>query len=122
MNGGYWGFAALAVMTVVVVACDRGREEVSPGAIEVRGGELYFDPVQLTVRAGEEVTVNLRNVGSDDHTWVVLGAGQWITTGEVSTLDEGSVTFTIDHPGAYRVICGVPGHREAGMEGTLIVE
>lgn len=31
------------------------------------------------------------------------------------------VTFTPTEPGTYEFYCAVPGHREAGMVGTVIV-
>lgn len=114
----------MVVMTVALAGCGGGGEEASPGGLVVKGGTMFFDPVQITVQAGEEVTVTMQNVGSSRtfHNWVVLGASQFISTSKVVGGEEASVTFTIDQPGTYTVICDVAGHREEGMEGTLIVE
>jgi heme/copper-type cytochrome/quinol oxidase subunit 2 len=36
--------------------------------------------------------------------------------------DRVETTLTIAQPGAYAFYCAIPGHREAGMTGTLIIE
>ena len=33
-----------------------------------------------------------------------------------------TIRFTIDAPGTYRITCTVPGHADAGMTGTLVVD
>ena len=40
----------------------------------------------------------------------------------VSAGEQALVLFIPTEPGTYTFYCGVPGHCEAGMEGTLIVE
>jgi uncharacterized cupredoxin-like copper-binding protein len=32
------------------------------------------------------------------------------------------IKFTPTEPGTYQIICSVPGHKEAGMTGELIVK
>lgn len=116
----------LALMALTVAACGGDGDTPSPSGIEVRGTSYSFDPAELTVQAGEEVTVRFRNTDTGDtlHNWVVLGAEGGIFTGKLLPGEEQSVTFTIEQPGTYTIICEVtpPNHRERGMEGTLIVQ
>lgn len=83
------------------------------------GGALSFDQTELTASAGE-VTITLTNEAQIPHNVAVEGNG----VDEVSETvmgGETSLTLTLE-PGEYTFYCAVPGHREGGMEGTLIVE
>jgi plastocyanin len=82
-------------------------------------GNLSFDQTELTAPAGE-VTIELVNDSGLPHNVEVEGNG----VEEVSdTISEGSTELTVNlEPGEYEYYCAVPGHREAGMEGTLTVE
>ena len=120
--------AVLVIMTVALAGCGVGGEEVPPGVIVVRAMDFSFDPAELTIQAGQEVTILFRSSTALTwrvHNWVVLGAEEQIFTGKLLRGEEESVTFTIDQPGTYTFICdvvGVTNHRERGMEGTLIVQ
>jgi plastocyanin len=82
-------------------------------------GELAFDQTELTAAAGE-VTIELVNESTVPHNVEVEGNG----VEEVSdTITESTTELTLTlEPGEYEFYCAVPGHREAGMEGTLTVE
>ena len=53
----------------------------------------------------------------------------WISLEGLANVDAGArpgqtrtIRFTIDQPGTYRIVCTVPGHADAGMAGTLVVD
>ena len=82
-------------------------------------GSLVFDPTALEAKAGE-VEIDYTNPSPVSHSVAIDApggsAGDVVSGGEVST-----ATAKLD-PGAYTFYCTVPGHREAGMEGTLTVK
>ena len=121
MNWRVLGLGAMAFLALALVGCGGGAAGPAAVTLTVSGSEFAFDPTQLTVEAGQDVTVNFMNTGSIEHNWVVLDANGDISTGLVAAGGEGSVTFSVDQAGDYTIICDVAGHREAGMEGTLIV-
>lgn len=82
-------------------------------------GALSFDKTSLEAPAGD-VTIDLTNESSTPHNVEIEGMG----VQEVSDTITGSttsVTATLE-PGTYEFYCAVPGHRDAGMEGTLTVQ
>lgn len=86
--------------------------------IEVTAANLAFDPKEITVAAGEDVAIVLTSHDLlHDFTIDELNAHVAADTGD--TVDGG---LRADKPGRYTYYCSVPGHRDAGMEGTLIVE
>jgi plastocyanin len=94
---------------------------VAPGArrIEVGGRSYAFEPAQITVRAGEEVAIALT---SEDtlHDFTVEEVDIHVVAAEAGQTEAGGLR--VDEPGRYTFYCTVAGHRQGGMEGTLVVE
>jgi uncharacterized cupredoxin-like copper-binding protein len=114
--------ALLAAVALVLTACGGGggdAEAAADGEVTVEAGDMYFDPESLSAPAGE-VGFVLENVGGADHDLVIEEAGDT----EVAYASPGeSVTGSLElDAGTYTFYCSLPGHREAGMEGTLEVE
>ena len=84
-------------------------------------GQLAFEEKEVTAKAGED-TIDFTNQSSVPHDVSIEdSAGKTIAQTEITS--EGSATTTADlKPGTYTFYCSVPGHREAGMEGTLTVK
>jgi plastocyanin len=83
------------------------------------GGLLSFDTKQLGAKAGA-VTITLTNSAQIEHD-VAVAQGSTVL-GATPTFTGGSKTLTLNlKPGTYTFYCTVPGHRQAGMEGTLKV-
>jgi uncharacterized cupredoxin-like copper-binding protein len=84
------------------------------------GGALKFNKSSLTAKAGK-VSISMTNPSSIPHGVSVEGngvdkEGQVVNKGGTSTV---SVALK---PGKYTFYCPVPGHRQAGMEGSLTVK
>jgi uncharacterized cupredoxin-like copper-binding protein len=82
-------------------------------------GRLSFDAKQLSAKAGK-VTITLTNASPLEHN-VTMAQGSTVL-GTTPTFTGGSKSLTLTlKPGTYTFYCSVPGHRQAGMEGTLSV-
>jgi uncharacterized cupredoxin-like copper-binding protein len=74
------------------------------------------------VPAGQEVTVELTSEAGVEHDFVVEDVdGADLDVVHADPGETATGTFTIDDAGSYTFFCSVPGHREAGMEGSLEV-
>lgn len=92
----------------------------APADIEVTGtDDLQFQPSDVEAVAGT-IEVALTAEASAPHTFTVEAEG-----GDQTVVDAGpgqTASGSIDlEAGEYTFYCEVPGHREAGMEGTLTV-
>jgi plastocyanin len=84
-------------------------------------GELAYTSTSETAKAGN-VTVEFNNPQALTHD-VAIEDSSGKEVGATELIASGSDTTTVDlKPGTYTYFCTVPGHREAGMEGTLTVK
>jgi len=85
------------------------------------GSDLAFDQKDVSAKAGS-VTIDFDNEQPLQHDVKVEdSSGQ--EQGGTDLVSSGTATATVNlQPGTYTFFCSVPGHREAGMEGTLTVK
>ena len=94
-------------------------------AFEVKTGEWYYDPKELTVETSTIVTITLQHMGSTSIPHDIkfeldngrTEASQKIRGGETNVLGFSAPA----EPGEYVFYCSVGNHRSRGMEGKLIV-
>lgn len=84
-------------------------------------GQLMFDTNTLSVKAkAGKVTIVFANASPIPHNLTVTGGGKIL--GSTPTFMGGSKTLVVAlKPGSYTYMCTVPGHAQAGMQGTLTV-
>jgi len=84
-------------------------------------GQLAYDKKSLAANAGK-VSIDFTNTSPLDHNVTIESSAHQIL-GSTPTFAGGSKVLTVDlKPGTYKFFCSVPGHRMAGMEGTLTVK
>jgi len=86
----------------------------------VEGDEYEFDPGSLTFERGDSIRLTFRNSGNISHTWTIDALN--VDTGPVAPGQSRTVEFDAIEAGTYEIYCAIPGHRESGMVGTLVVE
>ena len=83
-------------------------------------GALKFDTTSLSANAGK-LTIDFANTSPMAHN-VTVASSSGTVLGATPTFQGGTKTLTLDlKPGTYIFYCSVPGHRQAGMKGTLVV-
>ncbi len=120
-------WAYLAAIGSVALAIGLGalwlnqRAEAAAVQVVVTATDYQFTPNIIRVNAGDTVRLTLQNHGSQLHDLV----GEGIPNAHVVARpgqQARSDLFSVARPGVYQLQCTVPGHAQAGMTGTLIVQ
>lgn len=102
----------------------KGEAASGPGGtLELVASEsdLTYNTTSLSAKPGK-VTIDFTNPSPLEHDVAIEGSGgEEIAGSELITESKTSVSTDLA-PGTYTFYCTVPGHREAGMEGTLTVK
>ena len=99
-----------------------GDSAGSAAAVDIEAAEgLAYTSDTASAKAGK-VTLDFTNSQPLTHD-VAIEDSSGKTIGKTELIAEGSDSTAVDlKPGEYTYYCTVPGHREAGMEGTLTVK
>lgn len=85
------------------------------------GGGLSYSTTTLTAHPGK-VTIEFTNMAPLEHN-LTVASPEGATLGATPTFNGGTKSVTLDlKAGTYSFYCTVPGHRQAGMQGTLKVQ
>ncbi len=114
--------AAVVAAVVLGVAAVALAGPAAPRPILIKAREFVFEPKEVTARAGE-VTFDIKNEGSIEHNFVIEDSAHkkvaQIAVIEAGKTEDVKVTLRV---GSYALICNLPGHKDAGMTGTLRVQ
>ncbi len=110
-SGGHMGFSG--------GNSDASSEPVD-GAEEttVQAGDLWFKPERIEASGGAALNITVRNDGEVFHDFTIDELDLMIDVEAGDTVTAGLADVK---PGTYDFYCSVPGHAQAGMTGTLVI-
>jgi plastocyanin len=79
---------------------------------------MHFDQAELHAQVGQLVAMRLTNTHGAPHSFDIDELNVHVPA---ASGQEGLILFVPERAGTYTFYCNVPGHREAGMVGTLVV-
>ena len=102
-------------------------------------GKMLFMPAKLELKKGEQVKFVLRNNGSLEHEFVLASTPENLKHAEAMKKNpdmehdepngrklapkaSGEIVWKFSKAGDFEYACLIPGHREAGMIGTVSVK
>lgn len=116
---------AVAMSPLVLGSMSRSsvtRVAVAPANLSTQVGmtatEFKFNPTSVQVPVGAKIAFTLDNQGVVEHDVTIPSAG-FTLLAKAGQRVSGDVTFNT--PGVFEFLCSIPGHRDAGMKGSLTV-
>lgn len=117
----------IAAPAVQLQAKTQTAPAASLAAVEIKvlATDLKFGPPTLQAKVGQPVKIVLENKGAIEHdiAFPTIKANKPAAdlkavarAGQTATLE-----FTPTAKGVYEFVCTIPGHKEAGMKGTINV-
>lgn len=102
-------------------------------------GKMLFVPARVEIKKGEQIKFVLRNNGELDHEFVLANAADNLKHAEamkknpdmeheepngrqLAPKKTSEMVWKFTKTGEFEYACLIPGHREAGMVGTILVK
>jgi uncharacterized cupredoxin-like copper-binding protein len=108
-------------------------------SMEERDGKMLYVPAQVEIREGETIKFVIYNSGELDHEFVLASTEENLEHAEmmmknpemrhadpnatrVAPKQTSEIVWKFTTPGQFEFACLIPGHRDAGMIGTVDVK
>ena len=112
---------------------------IVPITMQEGDGKMMFMPNKIEVKKGEQVKFVIRNSGALDHEFVLASTADNLKHAElmkkypdmehddpnakrIAPGKVDSIVWKFSKAGTFEFSCLIPGHREAGMMGTVVVK
>jgi uncharacterized cupredoxin-like copper-binding protein len=110
--------SASAIGAAVVLAAAGAAAAPAVRTVPVKMLEFKFDPKAISLKPGK-VVFDIVNTGVVEHNFVV--PARKVSSGIVKPGQTKKLELTLA-AGRYELVCDIPGHKEAGMVGTITVK
>ncbi len=113
-----------SALVLLLAACSSGGSGASPTlsgqTVNLNALDTFrYDPNTITAKVGQPIHLVLVNQGNLEHSFVIDALN--VKLEHVQGKATGDTSFTPTAAGTYVFYCDTPGHKDAGMTGTLVV-
>jgi uncharacterized cupredoxin-like copper-binding protein len=125
--------ASFAIVAAAVVGCGSSSSGGSKNAAAAQSSsgrgdgltlsesEFKISPANATVAKAGTVTITVKNTGAITHALSIQMPSGTVSTSHIAPGATATLTVNAMMPGKYVFFCPIPGHRQAGMQGVLVV-
>ena len=120
-------------------AGEPGNPKKPSRTIEVTMSEMEFTPSRIEVKRGEQIRFIVRNAGTEDHEFLLASTEDNLKHAEamkknpkmehddpngvrLAPKKSAEILWKFTKAGTFEYSCLIPGHREAGMIGQILVK
>ena len=120
-------------------AGEPGNPKKPARTIQVEMSEMAYTPARIEVKRGEQIRFVVRNIGKEEHEFLLATTAENLKHGEamkdnphmahdepngVKLAPEKSaeIVWKFTKAGTFEYSCLIPGHRDGGMIGQIVVK
>jgi uncharacterized cupredoxin-like copper-binding protein len=119
----------LIPLSILLAACggsgggEGGGASSGAQTIQISEKEYSLNPSAVTVSKPGTYTFEVTNDGQTTHAFDIEagGGGEEAETGDIEPGQKKTVQFTVSAGQSYEMYCPIDGHRQQGMDGTVVL-
>ena len=120
-------------------AGEPGNPKKPARTIQVEMSEMAYAPLRIEVKRGEQIRFVIRNIGQEEHEFLLATTEENLKHGEamkehphmahddpngvrLAPANSAEIVWKFTKAGTFEYSCLIPGHRDGGMIGQIVVK